>query len=274
MMGGLKLAFSKAQTAFDDILRNLGAEVADGFFVDAPYLWPDRFLQMCSSSMMYPRSDAPNSVRFAGGMPTLPKTTDTTVSSSEYPEWWWTDVVENPGKKDIVFVCQGTVRMDWSAIVLPTMEALRDRPNTLVVVALGKRGATLQPRDPGFVVPGNARVADYLVFDDVLPRASVFVGNGGYGGVRLSLAHGTPLVVAGDSEDKPEMCAITEWAGVAVNLRTGSPTREALRAGVDAVLADPRYTEAARRIQADMAVSDPVRAIAENIDEVIAGVRA
>lgn len=270
-MEGIKLAFSKAQTTFNDILRNLGGEVTDGFFVDAPYLWPDRFLQMCSSSMMYPRSDAPKSVRFAGGMPTLPKSTDTTVSSSEYPVWWSTDVVENHGKKDIVFVCQGTVRMDWSAIVIPTMEALQDRPNTLVVVALGQRGARL---DPSIVIPENARVVDYLVFDDVLPLSSVFVGNGGYGGVRLSLAHGTPLVVAGDSEDKPEMCAIAEWAGVAVNLRTGNPTREALRAGIDTVLSNPKYTEGARRIQADMGASDPLKAITENINEVIAGVRA
>ncbi|OIW26908.1 putative UDP-glucuronosyltransferase 2A3, partial [Coniochaeta ligniaria NRRL 30616] len=276
MMDGLKSIFSKAQASFNDILRDLGCAEHEGFFVDAPFLWPDRFLQMCPASMQYPRSDAPKTLRFAGGMPKVPVPTDRTVPPSERPSWWAEVVAaassnSNAGgaakkKKDVVFVCQGTVRMDWNDIVIPAMEALKDRPDTLVVVALGRRGAAL---DLGSVsVPGNARVADYLPFDEILPLASVFVGNGAYGGVRPSLAHGTPLVVAGDSEDKPEMCAIAEWAGVAVNLRTGNPTSEAIRAGVDRVLGDPKYKEAARRIQAEMEAADPIRVIAENIDEV------
>ncbi|KAF7557678.1 hypothetical protein G7046_g5971 [Stylonectria norvegica] len=269
MLEGTKTIFSKAQTAFNDILRDLGGESADGFFADAPFLWPDRFLQMCPSSMMYPRSDAPKTIRFAGGMPKLPKPAKTTAFSSEKPAWW-AEVASNPAQKDVVFVCQGTVRMDWNDIVVPTMEALKNRPNTLVVVALGKRGARL---DSSILVPKNARVADYLPFDDILPLSSVFVGNGAYGGVRPSLAHGTPLVVAGDSEDKPEMCAIAEWAGVAANLRTGNPTSQALRAGIDEVLSHPKYREAAKRVQAEMEASDPIKVIAENINEVVARVQ-
>ncbi|KEY73876.1 hypothetical protein S7711_06086 [Stachybotrys chartarum IBT 7711] len=264
MLEGLKQIFSKAQSRFKDILRGLGAEPTSCFFADAPFLWPDRFLQMCPASMMYPRSDAPKSLRFAGGMPKLPKPLDV----KEKP-LWWSEVVENQGKKDIVFVCQGTVRTDWNDIVIPAMEALKDRPNTLVVVALGRRGAAL---DPTIVVPENARVADYLPFDDILPLSSVFVGNGAYGGVRPSLAHGTPLVVAGDSEDKPEMCAIAEWAGVAVNLKTGNPTSEALRRGVDRVMSESTYKEAAQKVQAEMESSDPLKAIQDNIAEVLAGV--
>lgn len=257
--------FSKAQAVFNDILKDAGGQGVDGFFSDAPYLWPDRFLQMCPPSIMYPRSDAPTSVRFTGGLPKLPKSTDTKDVSEGLP--WWNEVVENPMKRDIVFACQGTVHMDYNEIITPTMEALKDRPNTLVVVALGQRGATLDPTIP---IPENTRVADYVPFDDILPHCSVFVGNGGYGGVQHSVAHGTPLVVAGESEDKPEMCAIAEWAGVAVNLHTGKPTSEALRAGIDQVLSDPKYREACRKVQAEIATFDPIRVIRENIDEVVA----
>ncbi|QPH11449.1 hypothetical protein C2857_003206 [Epichloe festucae Fl1] len=269
MLDGLKSTFSKAQTVFNEILKDVGGEAVDGFFADAPFLWPDRYLQMCPPSMMYPRSDAPKSVRFAGGIPKLPKSTDAIELPWERPTWWRDEIEINSAKRDIVFVCQGTVRMDWNDIVIPAMQGLKDRPNTLVVVALGQRGTTL---DASIPVPENARVADYLHFDDILPLASVFVGNGGYGGVQTSSAHGTPLVVAGDSEDKPEMCAIAEWAGVAVNLRTGSPTSEALRAGVDRVLSDPKYKAAALRVKAEVDAADPIRVIANNIDEVIAGV--
>jgi hypothetical protein len=39
------------------------------------------------------------------------------------------------------------------------------------------------------------------------------VTNGGYGGVQQALANGVPLVVAGDSEDKPEVAARVRWSG-------------------------------------------------------------
>ncbi|KAF5549203.1 UDP-glucuronosyltransferase 2A3 [Fusarium mexicanum] len=264
MLQGLKAIFCKAQNTFNDIIRGVGGEPDDCFFPDAPYVWPDRFLQMCSASMMYPRSDAPTSVGFAGGMPKLPSTDKPDSLSSKFP--WWNEVADSSSGQDVIFICQGTVRMDYSDIVAPAIEALKDRPNTLVIVSLGQHGATL---DPTISIPANTRVADYIPFDDILPHSSVFVGNGGYGGVRASLAHGTPLVVAGDSEDKPEMCAIIEWAGVAVNLRTGRPSIEALRAGVDQVLADPNFTEGAKKIKADMDASDPIGAITENINKVL-----
>ncbi|RGP61679.1 putative udp-glucuronosyltransferase 2a3 [Fusarium sporotrichioides] len=246
MLQGLKELFTNVQKVFNDILRDAGGEPDETFFNDAP-------------------SDAPKSVRFAGGMPKLPQGT-----KEEKPAWW-DEVAINSSGKDIVFVCQGTVRMDYNDIVVPAIEALKDRPNTLVIVALGQRGAVL---DPTVTIPENTRVVDYIPFDDILPLASVFVGNGGYGGVRASLANGTPLVVAGDSEDKPEMCAIIEWAGVAVNLRTGNPTSEALRDGVDKVLSNSEYTEGAKRIQADMDAADPVGTITQNINEVLAGIKA
>ena len=269
-MQEFKAVFSTPQEAFREILRDLGGDAGDEFLADAPFLWPDRFLQMCPASMMYPRSDAPKSLRFAGGMPKVAASTDKTKLPSEKPVWW-TDVANNPEKKDIVFVCQGTVRLDWHDIVVPTMQALQDRPNTLVVAALGQKRAAL---DSSIPVPENARIADYIPFDEILPLSSVFVGNGAYGGVRPSLAHGTPLVVAGDSEDKPEMCAIAEWIGVAVNLKTGNPTKEALRAGIDKVLSDPKYKEAALRVKADMDSSNPLGAITENINEVLTGFKA
>ncbi|KAK5653771.1 hypothetical protein OQA88_7928 [Cercophora sp. LCS_1] len=260
--------YTKAQAAFNDIMKELGAAVDDGFCFDAPYLWPDRFLQMCPPSTQYPRSDAPKSFSYAGGLPKLPA--DPKATPPERPSWWG-EVIYNPSKKDIVFVCQGTVVFDYATLVIPTMEALQDRPNTLVVVVLGERGATL---DPSITVPENVRVADYIPFDDILPFVHVFVGNGGYGGVQHSIAQGTPLVVAGDTEDKTEMCAIAAWAGVAVNLRTGRPTVEALRAGIDEVLSSPKYKRACQKIQDEIKTFDPLRVVTAKIDEVVAGVEA
>ncbi|TVY75687.1 UDP-glucosyltransferase A1 [Lachnellula suecica] len=258
--------FKKPREVFMEIVKELGVNIDDDdFSPDALYLWPDRFLQMCTPSAEYPRSDAPKSIRFTGGLPKGSK-----EGVSEEPAWW-DEVVDNPLKKDIVFVCQGTVSPNYADTIIPTMEALRDRPNTLLIAALGVRGAKL---DPSIPVPDNVRIADYLPFDDILAHSSVFVTNGGYGAFQHSISNGTPMVVAGSGEDKPEICARAEFAGVALNLRTGTPTSEALRAAVDAVASDPKYREAAQKLEAEMATFDPIGVVAANIEELAAGIKA
>lgn len=75
------------------------------------------------------------------------------------------------------------------------------------------------------------------------------ITNGGYNGVQMALAHGIPLVTAGQSEDKSEVCARIEWAGVGINLRTGKPTQQQIRAAVRKLLADHRYKTRAKDFQ-------------------------
>ena len=115
----------------------------------------------------------------------------------------------------------------------------------LVVVATGGR-----PVDELGDLPANARAAEFLPYDQLLPKTDVFVTNAGFGGTQYALSHGVPIVAAGDTEDKPEVSMRAEWAGVGVNLRTGTPTPDAIRAGVERVLADhglPRARAGARR---------------------------
>ena len=49
------------------------------------------------------------------------------------------------------------------------------------------------------------------------------VTNGGYGGVQIALSYGVPLVVAGTTEDKPEVAARVAWSGAGINLKTATP---------------------------------------------------
>ena len=82
----------------------------------------------------------------------------------------------------------------------------------------------------------------------LLPHTSVMVTNGGFGGVQAALSNGVPLVVAGATEDKPEVAARVAWAGVGVDLRTGSPTPERIRAAVREVLDGKRYATRAAEL--------------------------
>ena len=72
-------------------------------------------------------------------------------------------------------------------------------------------------------MPANAHQASFLPYDRLLPRTSVTVTNGGWGGVLASLAAGVPLVVAGGTLDEPEIARRVAWSGAGVDSRTGSP---------------------------------------------------
>jgi UDP:flavonoid glycosyltransferase YjiC (YdhE family) len=254
--------FGKPQKVWEEIFKSLGAETGGARLLDAPYLFSDRFLQMCIPSAEYPRSDAPSSIRFGGGLPKGSRD-----ASTEMPSWW-NEVVENKEKKDIVFVCQGTVALNYQDLTIPTLEALEDRKNTLVVVALGKKGAVL-PEDTH--IPENARVADFIPYDEVLPHSAVFVTNGGYGAFQHGISNGTPIIAAAAGEDKPEVAMRAEWSGIGINLRTGSPTTEAIRTAVDEIISNPKYKIRAKEMEAEMAEFDPVSIVAQNIEDLAAG---
>ena len=119
-------------------------------------------------------------------------------------------------------------------------------------------------------VPANARVAEFIPFAELLPRASVLVGNGGYGGVQQALRHGVPMVLAGQSEDKVEVTARAAWAGAAINLATQRPAVADIRKAVERVLDTPTYRERAVHLSAQYAKHDALAEIHASIGELIA----
>ena len=120
----------------------------------------------------------------------------------------------------MVHVTQGTLdNADLGRLLGPTMEALAGDDVLVVATTGGPDPAPLRP-----TLPANVRLERFIPHDLLLPHVDVMVTNGGYGGVQQALAHGVPLVVAGDSEDKPEVAARVRWSGTGVDLRTGRPT--------------------------------------------------
>jgi UDP:flavonoid glycosyltransferase YjiC (YdhE family) len=118
-------------------------------------------------------------------------------------------------------------------------------------------------------LPTNTFVAEYIPHDLLLPKVDVMVTNGGYGAVQRALSMGVPLVVAGNTEDKPEVAARVAWTGAGINLRTGTPTPGAVRAAVRDVLNNRRFLGAARKLETAFARRDGVAEIAALVDEVI-----
>jgi UDP:flavonoid glycosyltransferase YjiC (YdhE family) len=238
-----------------EILKSLGAhEYAPGDVISGWLNAPDLTLQMTPPSLEYPRTDLPDHVKFIGSPPPKPLGADFV-----YPSWW--DEVTKSDKK-VVMVTQGTVAKDCSELIIPTMEALAERDDLFVVAVLGVKGASL-PDD--VAVPANTRIIDYLSYDALLPHCAVFVCNGGYGGFMHGVVNAVPMVMAGATEEKPEVCMRGEWAGIAVNLRTGTPSVEQVRDGVDKILADPKYKARVIMVQKENAAMNAIDSVEKYI---------
>jgi UDP:flavonoid glycosyltransferase YjiC (YdhE family) len=165
-----------------------------------------------------------------------------------------------------VHVTQGTIdNADLSRLLEPTIDALGGE-DVIVVATTGGRDVS-QLRVP---LPMNTYVAEYIPHDLLLPKVDVMVTNGGYGAVQRALSMGVPLVVAGNTEDKPEVAARVAWAGAGVNLKTGTPSPGTIRNAVRKVLSDGRYLRSARDLEAAFARRNGVAEIAALVDEVIA----
>ncbi len=221
-------------------------------------LSPHLYIQPTVPSFEYPRRDLAPQVEFVG--PLLPP------APAEFePPVWWNEMQLD--RRPVVLVTQGTVATGPDELLLPTLEALRDEPVQVVAVTGGPDPADLP------APPENARVARYLPFAALMPHVSAMVTNGGYGGLHYALAHGVPLVVAGASEEKPELVARVNWSGVGVGMRTNAPKPAALRAAVRRALDEPGFACRALALQGEMArYAGPARA-ADLVEE-LAGATA
>jgi MGT family glycosyltransferase len=243
----------------DGVRERLGLPPARKFVFDvglSPYL----FLQGTVPAFEYPRSDLPPQVHFVG--PSLPPA----GAHFSAPKWWDDLLAARRDGRPVVHVTQGTVATDAGQLLVPTLRGLAGE-DVLVVATTGGRPEREIGVDP---LPANARVAPFIPHAVLLPFVDVMVTNGGYNGVQVALANGVPLVAAGMSEDKPEVCARVAWAGVGVNLRTSTPSAPRVRQAVRRVLGDARYRARARAMAAEMAGYDAPGRAAELVERLAA----
>lgn len=224
----------------------------NGSFFGAPLLC-ESYLQTSTPGFEYPRSDMPPQVEFVG--PFLPPR-----STQFIPPTWWDELRQG---RPVVHVSQGTLETDARRLLLPTLRALADE-DVLVIATTGG-----PPVESLGVLPANARAATFLDYAHLLPHVDVMITNGGYGGVSIALAHGLPLIVAGDTEEKPEVAQRVAWSGAGINLRTGEPSEAKLRAAVRRVLADRSYRDNAARLQAEIGSYDALNLATDAIERVL-----
>jgi MGT family glycosyltransferase len=183
----------------------------------------------------YPRRDLPDQVHFVGSL------LGNIATEFTLPDWW----EELKGDLPVVHVTQGTITTDPERLIIPTLQALASE-NVLVVATIFDRSLESLLPDG---IPANARIASFIPHPQLLPHVDVMITNGGFNGVQMALANGVPVIGAGRSEDKPEICARIDWLGVGIDLKTDKPTPAQIRSAVGKILADRSYQKRAQDMQ-------------------------
>lgn len=229
-----------SKAAIDKALAELGCPPLPCSPLESMTVLPDLFLQSGIESFQYSEDSSSSSrVHYIGLLPAPPK-------QHELPTWWH----ELDRTKRLVLVTQGTVaNRDLEQLISPTLTGLAKEEDVVVVATTGGQSSEPLPIE----IPANAHVASFLPYELILPSVDLLITNGGYGTVNLALAQGIPIVSAGMTEDKEEVSAHVQWAGVGIDLRTNQATAESVRAAAREVLDNPVYRERAKQLAQEFA---------------------
>jgi MGT family glycosyltransferase len=241
--------FAPIQSYIDEVLKKRGTGKLPCFVFDAVIRLPDTYLQIGVPELEYERANLPASIRFVGALPPSPSKFD--------PPVWWDDVRQaRTSGRPVILLTQGTLaNTDFSQLVIPAMQALADR-EVLVIVTTSVDSASVAA-----VAPDNARVVRFIPYWAVLQHVDLLITNGGYGSVLQALSFGIPMLIAGDSEEKPEIAARLAHAGVAIDLATGRPSVALLGAALDDILTNPVYRSQAEAVAVKLRAIDAIGAI-------------
>lgn len=253
-LAGQHIVFRATQQRANALLREVGSPPSPDFIFNGVARL-DRLYQLSVPSLEYPRRDLSPNTRFVGPLPA------SSSPDTPLPAWW----DELDSGKPVVHVTQGTLaNTDLTPLLIPTLRALAGWEGLVVASTGGRPVEELGP------LPANARAAAFLPYDRFLPKVDIAITNGGYGGLHQMLAEGIPVIVAGDTEEKPDIAARVAWSGVGVNLKTGSPSQEAIRAAVDEIERNPAYHQRAQAVAAEIAQTNALETIAADLSTLIA----
>lgn len=227
---------------------------------------------MTTPAFQFPRENLPSSFKFVG--PLLPLFDE----NSFQPPKWWDELLAHPRRK-VVHITQGTIATRAGNLIRPAIEALSSETDLLVVVT-GKDIDDLfgsdkpEATDKVIPKPPNVRTSPFIPHAKLLPHVGVMVTNGGYNGVLAALSCGVPLVCAGRTEDKADVCSRVAWSGAGADLRTDTPSEKALRGAVLKVMQDDRYRRAAERVRDDFAKHNGPAEAVDELERVVSETEA
>ena len=197
--------------------------------------------------------DAPGSPVFVG--PAL----GSRPHDVDFP-WGWLDPGPPGARRRRVLVSLGTLNGEAGGQFYPVaLEAFAARADSLQVILAAPPGTV-------DAVPDNVVVRGFVPQLELLPHLDAVLSHGGHNTVCEALAHGLPLVVAPIRDDQSIVAGQVVATGAGVRVKFGRVRPPELRGALDAVLGDPAYAAAARRIAASFASAGGAAAAADHLE--------
>lgn len=246
-----KVLFRSSNKLMRKVLAEHGI-ITDKNVFDAMLFFASRVLQSGTPGFEYFRADMSKHVHFIG--PLLP-------ASKEKSAYTLPANFRHYSKK--VLVTQGTVEKDPGKIIIPTLEAFRNTDVMVIVTTGGSQTTALRKSYPD----ENFIIEDFIPFDEIMPACDVFITNGGYGGVLMSIQHKLPMVVAGVHEGKNEICSRVGYFELGINLKTETPDPLLIRAAVKLVLQKNHYKNNVMMLREEFKKYDPLLLIEKHVNE-------
>ena len=213
----------------------------------------DLLLQSGTPGFEFKRSDISTNIRFIGPVLPYAAASKKTFSLGEKMKQY----------EKVILITQGTFEPDSSKLIIPALEALKDSNDLVIVTTAGNGTADLQKQYPQV----NILIEDFIPFNQVMPLADVFISNGGYGGVLLSISNKLPMVVAGVHEGKNEINARVGYFKLGINLKTEKPSVMAIRNAVEEVLHNDIYRLNTTRLSKEFSHYHPAALCEKYVDE-------
>jgi UDP:flavonoid glycosyltransferase YjiC (YdhE family) len=236
-----RLLLKPVQAIFNTTLTKIGSRPLPCPLFESMSTLPDLYLHPGIRSFEYPDESSTSPVQFIGPLPSR--------KQHVLPDWWH----ELDQTKRLVLITQGTVaNRDLGQLVGPALVGLAEEKDLILLVTTGGQPIESIP----VPIPANARVVEFLPYDLILQSVDLLITNGGYGTVNMALSYGVPIVSAGLTEDKEEVSAHVEWAGIGIDLRTNQADPEAVRTAARKVLDKPVYRERSKKLALEFAGHD------------------
>ncbi|MDF5713409.1 MAG: glycosyltransferase [Rhizonema sp. NSF051] len=233
-----RIALRDVRTYTDRLRASVDLPILNKSVLESIIQPPDLYLLGTVPAFEYPRSDLYEYTHFVGTLISPP------LEQFNPPSWW----DELHGDRSVILVTQGTLaNYDLNDLVIPTIRALIDED----VVVVATTGSIPIESINIHQLADNVHVEQFIPYYYLMPHVDVMVSNGGFGSVQIALSNGVPLIVAGATEEKPEIAARVAWAGVGINLKTGTPSSAQIRDAVKTILRDSGYKYNAHRLQAE-----------------------
>ncbi len=238
-----RMVMSDLKANYNRMLAAHGVAPIEGSLFDVSYRSPDVLFQSGVPGFAYPRRDPNPKVKFVGALLPYKAAIATSFSQPEKLDKY----------KPVILISQGTVEKDPSKLIVPALEALKDTGALLIVTTGYSQTEELRKSYP----QDNIIIEDFVDFDYILDHTDLFICNGGYGSVMLSLSHGVPLLGAGIQEGKNDVNAHVDYFGVGIDLHTESPKPADIRRAAERILSEPQWKQNVARLRAELSGYHP-----------------